>query len=68
MPRLSVNINNETAEALKELADENGTTVTEIVRRAVSAYKFLEDEIHGDTKLQLVNEKTRERTNVAILR
>lgn len=53
--RLSVNINDETAEALRELADRKGTSVTEIVRRAVSVYKFVEDEVGTNGKqLQLV--------------
>jgi predicted transcriptional regulator len=53
--RLSVNINDETAEALKSLAARRQTTVTEIVRRAVSVYKFVEDEVvDGDKTLKLV--------------
>lgn len=43
--RLSVNINDETEAALKELAAERGVTVTEIVRRSVGVYKYIEDEV-----------------------
>lgn len=58
--RLSVNVNDETADALKQLAKENGTSVTEIVRRAVSVYKFVEDEVgHKGKTLQLVDDKDR---------
>lgn len=42
--RLNVNLNRETADALKSLADLRGTTVTEVVRRAVTVMRFLEDE------------------------
>jgi predicted transcriptional regulator len=53
--RLNVNINDETAQALKELAERRQTTVTEIVRRAVSVYKFVEDEVvDGNKTLKLV--------------
>ena len=53
--RLNVNINDETAAALKGLAERRQTTVTEIVRRAVSVYKFVEDEVvDGDRTLKLV--------------
>lgn len=53
--RLNVNINDETAVALKQLAERRQTTVTEIVRRAVSVYKFIEDEVvDGDKTLKLV--------------
>ena len=53
--RLSVNINDETAAALRDLAKRRQTTVTEVVRRAVSVYKFVEDEVvDGDKTLKLV--------------
>lgn len=57
--RLNVNINDDTAVALRKLAEEEGTTVTEIVRRAVSVYKFFDDARRGDKTIQLVdkNEK-----------
>ena len=43
MPGLSVNINDETAEALEYLSTKYNTTVTETIRRAVGLLKFLED-------------------------
>ena len=53
--RLSVNINDETAVALNHLASQRQTTVTEIVRRAVSVYKFVEDETRKGKTLQLAD-------------
>jgi predicted transcriptional regulator len=65
--RLSININDETAAALQELAKKRGVSVTEIVRRAVSVYKFVEDEVSdGDKTLQLVDNQDRV-TQLAIL-
>jgi hypothetical protein len=59
--RLNVNNNDETAAALKELADRRETTVTEIVRRAVSVYKFIEDEVvDGNKTLKLVSREGQE--------
>lgn len=53
--RLNINVNDETAKVLKELAARRQTTVTEIVRRAVSVYKFVEDEVvDGNKTLKLV--------------
>jgi predicted transcriptional regulator len=50
--RLNININDETRDALQDLAARRQTSVTEVVRRAVSVYKFVEDEIvDGDSDL-----------------
>jgi hypothetical protein len=48
--RLNVNINDETEAALKEMALKRGTTVTEIVRRAVSVYKYVDEEVLDEGK------------------
>lgn len=42
--RLGVNINDETAGALRAISERRGITVTEAVRRAVSVYRFVNDE------------------------
>ena len=52
--RLRVNINDETAAALRNLAKEEDTTVTEMVRRAVSVYKFFDDARDEGKTIQLV--------------
>lgn len=55
MARLHINMNDETAAALRALAAKRQTSVTEIVRRAVGVYKFVEDEVvDGDKTLKLV--------------
>lgn len=46
--RLDVSVNGETAAALTELAQQYGTTVTEVIRRAVGVYAFLDDELRKD--------------------
>lgn len=53
--RLSVNINDETADALRQLAEEDGTTITEVVRRAVSVYKFFDDAKDAGKTIQLID-------------
>ena len=52
---LCVNMNAETAAALKEIADERGLSYTEAVRRAISIAKFVEDEIEEGRKIQTVD-------------
>ncbi len=41
--KLSVNLSKEVVDALKSLADERGTSVTEALRKAISTEKFLHD-------------------------
>jgi len=53
--RLNVNLNTETADALRELADERGISVTEAVRRAISLYKYIEDETHDGKRIQVAD-------------
>lgn len=42
--RLSVNVALDVAAAIEELAARHGVAITEVVRRAISAYKYLDDE------------------------
>lgn len=66
--RLNININDETAMTLQQMASKRGTTLTEVVRRAVSVYKFVEDEVvDGDKSLELKDRKSGERTTLAVL-
>ena len=41
MTRLNVNINDETAAAIRQIMERHGWTATEVVRRSVSVYALL---------------------------
>lgn len=43
--RLNVNMSKETAKNLKELSKRQGLSLTETVRRAITIYKFIYDEV-----------------------
>lgn len=61
--RLNVNLNQETAVALRELAALNGITYTEAIRRSIAVYKFLTDEVQAGRKIHTMDQdgrKTRE--------
>ncbi|MDM7886572.1 ribbon-helix-helix protein, CopG family [Curtobacterium sp. RHCKG23] len=58
--RLNVNLNAETAEALKEIADQRGISFTEAVRRAISVYKFIDDETQEGHRIQTVDPERNE--------
>jgi len=66
MPRLSINISEDTALALKTLANEHETSVTDIVRRAVAVYDYIETQTKDDKRLQLVD-KNNHVTTVALV-
>lgn len=53
--RLEINLNVETADALKQLAVSQGVPLTEVVRRAISLYKFLEEERAQGRRIQTAN-------------
>lgn len=66
--RLNININDETANTLKDLAQDRGTSVTEIVRRAVSVYAYVEDQLSDRSKeLQIFDRSNDETTKLALL-
>ena len=41
--KISMNLNDEVLDALREMADRDGLTLTEVTRRAISTLKFLSD-------------------------
>jgi hypothetical protein len=66
--RLNININDETAATLRDLAQERGTSVTDIVRRAVSVYAYVEDQLADKSKeLQFRDRETDEVTKLALV-
>jgi hypothetical protein len=64
--RLSVNINNETAEAIRRSQERNKTTATDVIRRAVSVYAFLHAAQENGQEIQTEDGRGR-RTKVVIL-
>lgn len=65
--KLNVNISDETADFLRAAAERRCSSVTEIVRRAVSVYHFIETEVvYGEKTLKLVDREGRE-TVVTVL-
>lgn len=52
--RLNVNVNDETVGALRSLAESQGTTVTEQIRRAVSVHAFFAEARAAGKRVRLV--------------
>lgn len=55
--RLSVNISEEVYEALKALAEERGTSVTDILNQAVSLQKYVDEVQRGNGKILIETPK-----------
>jgi hypothetical protein len=55
LTRLNVNLNQETAAALKEIAARENISLTEAVRRAIAIFKFVEDEQAVGRKIQTMD-------------
>lgn len=55
--KLSANLSEEVVSALKEIADAQGVTVTEALRRAIGTEKFLQDEIAKGHKVLIEDDE-----------
>lgn len=61
MPKLTIQFGDEMDKLLKDLASEKHTTQTEIIRRALATYKYLNDELKDEDKrisVRTENKKT----------
>jgi predicted transcriptional regulator len=58
--KISVNLSNEVIEVLREMAARDNVTMTEILRRAISTQKFLEDAQAAGKAILLRDEHTKE--------
>ncbi len=65
--RLNVNLNKETAAALKELADKQGISLTEAVRRSIALLKFIEDEQADGRKIQTMDSDGKNKRELVLM-
>lgn len=65
--RLSVNMNQETADALRDVARSRGISYTEAVRRAISVYAFVEAEVAAGNTIQVRDPYRREISDLILL-
>lgn len=67
LTRLSVNLNRETAEALKDIADREGISLTEAIRRAIALLKFITDEQAQGRKVQTMDANDRDKRELILM-
>lgn len=49
--RLSVNVANDVAAAIAVMAEKHNWTISDVIRRSVSTYKFIDDEVDKGAKI-----------------
>ncbi len=68
MPRMTVNLPDPVNSLLEELADRQGTTKTEILRRALALYDYVEDETADDKlRLALIDKQDHPKKEIVLL-
>lgn len=65
--RLNVNMNEQTAKDLKELADRDGLSFTETIRRAVAIYKYIRDEVKKGRVVVTMDPDGRNRREIVLM-
>jgi metal-responsive CopG/Arc/MetJ family transcriptional regulator len=53
--KVTVNLPDATVEAIKTIAEERGTTVTEALRQVIESQRFLQDEEQSGNKVLIQN-------------
>lgn len=59
--KLSVNVSPEAAQALRDLAKQRGTTMTEVLRHAIATEKYLQEATRKNSKILLEDDAGRTR-------
>lgn len=65
--RLNVNLNKETAAALKEIAERENISLTEAVRRAIAILKFVEEERDHGRKIQTMDRDGKDKRELILM-
>lgn len=65
--RLNVNLNQETAEALKDIAKKENISLTEAVRRAIAILKFVEEEQDRGRKIQTMDRDGKDKRELILM-
>ena len=65
--KISVNLSTEVLATLREMADEENITMTEVLRRSISLHKFLTDSRRNGKLILLEDPKTKETEKIIFL-
>ncbi|MEU1165436.1 hypothetical protein ACFY0P_09255 [Streptomyces sp. NPDC001714] len=62
--KISVNLSEEVLQALRDMAERDNISMTEVLRRSISTQKFLDDEQRSGKRVLLEDPETKERQRV----
>jgi len=65
--RLNVNLNSETAAALRAIAEGRGISFTEVVRRSIAIYKYLDDEGQDGRIIQTLDQSNKNAKELVLM-
>lgn len=65
--RLNVNLNQETADALKQVAAKESISLTEAVRRAIALLKFVEEEQSRGRRIQTMDKEGKDKRELVLM-
>ncbi len=66
MARYTLDLGTKFDQMLTQLAEEKETTKSDVIRRAVASYSLLTKQVEEGKKISVINEKTREVTDVLL--
>jgi hypothetical protein len=67
LTRLTVNLNTETAAALRDIADTRGISFTEAIRRCISVYTYVASATAPGKHLRVVDERSGKEQELVLL-
>ena len=65
--KLSVNLNDEAAEAIRQMASEQQTTASDVIRDALAMYKFIRGEMKEGSTIYLQREDAEQAERVLLV-
>jgi hypothetical protein len=65
--RLNVNMNEKTALELREVAQGDGISITEVVRRAIALYRYVRAETRKGRVLQIMDKDGTNRSEIVLM-
>ncbi|MCC5867054.1 MAG: ribbon-helix-helix protein, CopG family [Gammaproteobacteria bacterium] len=64
--RVNITLSNEALETLKQIAEQRGVSLSEVLRQSIGHEKFLSDEIRAGNRVIIESKDSRDRRELVI--